>query len=59
MLATGKVIGMVIYAGRESRMSMSSKKPRTKFGRVDHELNHLTKLLLMVMVMIAFVCPVL
>jgi len=50
---------MVLYTGRETRMSMSSKKPRTKFGRVDHELNYLSKLLLFVMVLLSLVCPIL
>jgi len=59
VLASGKVIGLVLYTGRECRMSMSSKRPRTKFGRVDSELNYLTKLLLMAMTLLALLCAVL
>jgi len=59
VLATGRVIGLVLYTGRESRMSMSAKRPRTKFGRVDAELNYLTKLLLLVMALLALLCAVL
>jgi len=58
VLASGKVIGLVLYTGKETRMSMSAKKPRTKFGRVDSELNYLTKLLLIVMVLLALLCAV-
>ena len=59
VLASGKAIGLVLYTGKESRMSMSAKMPRTKFGRVDSELNYLTKLLLLVMGIFALLCSVL
>ena len=35
-------------------MSMNSKEARTKVGQIDHELNMLSKLLLMFMMFLSF-----
>ena len=45
VLTTGKVLALVIYTGAEMRIIMNSRTPRTKIGRLDLELNSLTKLL--------------
>ncbi|CAF2049032.1 unnamed protein product, partial [Rotaria magnacalcarata] len=45
VIATGEVIGCVIYTGTDTRMVMNTNKPRYKFGLVDKEINRLTKLL--------------
>lgn len=45
VIATGEIIGCVVYTGSDTRMVMNTKKPRYKFGLVDREINNLTKLL--------------
>lgn len=55
MITTGSVIAMVIYSGRETRISMNSRSPRTKVGKTDEELNRLSKLLFIFMVIISAV----
>lgn len=35
VLATGKILGLVILNGNETRMSMNSRQPKTKFGIID------------------------
>lgn len=51
ILTSGKIIGIVIYTGRETRISMNSRKPRTKVGIFDNEINFLSKLDFLFMVL--------
>jgi phospholipid-translocating ATPase len=44
-VASGEAIGLVVYTGKESRMQMNISKPSTKFGKIDYEINFLSKLL--------------
>ena len=44
ILTSGKIIGIVIYTGKETRISMNSRRPRTKVGIFDNEINFLSKL---------------
>ena len=39
VLASQKIIGIVIYTGKETRVQMNSSTPKVKFGILDHELN--------------------
>jgi len=55
VLASGKILGIVIYVGKETRMAMNSRSPRTKMGRIDNEINFLTKLLFLFMVILSAV----
>ncbi|CAL8096885.1 unnamed protein product [Calicophoron daubneyi] len=55
VLATGSAIGLVIYTGSETRAVMNSSKARTKMGKIDHEVNNITKLLFVLVVALAFV----
>lgn len=32
ILATGNIWGLVIHAGKETRIAMNSKEPKSKFG---------------------------
>ena len=50
VLASKSAIGMCIYIGKETRMSMSKKKPRVKVGQTDNDLNFTTKILFGTMV---------
>lgn len=59
VLASGKIAGMVIYTGRETRMAMNSRQPRTKFGRLDNEVNFLAKLLFVMMLALSIVLVIL
>ena len=50
---------MVIYVGRETRMSMSAKVSKSKFGKLDNEINYLSKLLFAYMLVLSFVIMIL
>lgn len=45
VLTAGSVIALVLYTGYELRIVMNSRSPRTKVGRLDQEVNFLSKLL--------------
>lgn len=51
ILTSGKIIGIIIYTGKETRISMNSRRPRTKVGIFDHEINFLSKLDFLFMVL--------
>ena len=44
-ITSGMVYGLVIYTGKDTRMSMNIQKPRSKVGKLDMELNNITKFL--------------
>ena len=44
-LASGEAIGLVIYAGKETKMAMNSRKSKSKIGKTDLEINTLSKML--------------
>jgi phospholipid-translocating ATPase len=45
VVASGTVIALVIYTGRDTRAVMNTNMPSTKVGLVDLEINSLTKAL--------------
>ena len=45
---------MVLYTGKETRSEMNSKSTPTKVGKLDLELNRLSKFLFVLMVIISF-----
>lgn len=49
VLATGRIYAMVIMTGKETRMAMNSRSPKTKFGILDDEINFLAILLFFMM----------
>lgn len=53
VLSTGTVLGLVLYCGKESRMEMNSRDPRTKLGSVDYQISFLSKLLFVVLIFIS------
>ena len=53
VLASGKIYALVIFVGSETRMSMNSREVREKMGRLDNELNFLSKLLFLFMVLMS------
>lgn len=38
ILTSGKIIGMVIYVGSETRIAKNSRKPRTKIGIIKSQI---------------------
>lgn len=53
-ITSGRIYGIVIYSGRETRISMNSRAPRSKSGKLDLELNLITKFLFAFTLLIAF-----
>lgn len=45
VVASGTVLGLVIYAGSEARSVMNTSVAKTKVGLLDMELNNLSKVL--------------
>ncbi|XP_042207197.1 probable phospholipid-transporting ATPase IIB isoform X2 [Homarus americanus] len=45
VVASGRLLGLVIYTGAETRSVMNNAAPRSKVGLLDLEINNLTKLL--------------
>ncbi|XP_055987462.1 probable phospholipid-transporting ATPase IIB isoform X2 [Sorex fumeus] len=50
VVASGTVIGVVIYTGKETRSVMNTSNPKNKVGLLDLELNRLTKALFLALV---------
>lgn len=53
VVASGTVIGLVAYTGRDTRSVINISKPRTKTGKLDLELNFLAKVLFGLLVFLA------
>jgi phospholipid-translocating ATPase len=53
MASQGYALGIVVYTGEETRFRMNSQAPGSKLGKTDIELNNLTKLLFIMMLLIA------
>ncbi|XP_042882085.1 probable phospholipid-transporting ATPase IIB [Penaeus japonicus] len=45
VVASGRLLGLVVYTGCETRSVMNNAAPRSKTGLLDLEINNLTKLL--------------
>ena len=58
VLAAGYLIGVVIFTGKETRVNMNSREPNTKIGRFDMEVNYLSKVLFVIMLVLAFIMNV-
>lgn len=59
VLASKKIIGMVIYTGKETRAEMNSSLPKAKIGILDSEVNKFTKILFFIMVILSLVITIL
>ena len=55
VVASGTVVAVVIYSGKETRSVMNANRPTTKIGALDMELNSLSKLLFVLTMILAFV----
>lgn len=54
LASAGHVIAVVVYAGKETRAEMNSNQSTTKVGKIDLEINWLSKLLCSFMVAMSF-----
>ena len=43
VVASGRLLGLVVYTGAETRSVMNNAAPRSKTGLLDLEINNLTK----------------
>nr|XP_058896446.1 probable phospholipid-transporting ATPase IIB isoform X7 [Kogia breviceps] len=55
VVASGTIIGVVIYTGKETRSVMNTSNPKNKVGLLDLELNQLTKALFLALVALSVV----
>ena len=53
LASSGYAIGMIVYSGAESRAQMNSKNPLTKVGKLDLEINRLSKMLFILMIVLS------
>ena len=49
------MIAIVVFTGKETRSQMNSRQPSTKIGRFDQEINHLSKVLFVIMLILALI----
>ena len=59
VVASEKVIGIVIYTGKETRARMNSSTPKLKIGILDQELNTSNKYLFVIMFIVALLLSLL
>jgi magnesium-transporting ATPase (P-type) len=45
LASSGHVLGMIVYTGKETRAQMNSKPALTKVGKLELEINRLSKFL--------------
>lgn len=55
LASQGYIYGLVLYTGSETRPNMSTQKPRSKAGSLDHEINFLSKILFLMMMILSLV----
>jgi phospholipid-translocating ATPase len=54
LASSGHCLAMVIFTGKETRANMNAKDPKTKVGKLDLEINRLSKFLFVFMLIISF-----
>ncbi|XP_052753716.1 probable phospholipid-transporting ATPase IIB [Galleria mellonella] len=59
VVASGQATGLVIYTGSETRSVMNNATPRSKIGRLDLQVNNLTKVLFVATIFTSFLLIVL
>ena len=55
MASSGFVLAVVVGTGRETRMAMNVGRPALKVGKLDREVNWLSKVLFGMMCLVSFV----
>jgi phospholipid-translocating ATPase len=51
--SSGFILGIVLHTGKETRMAMNTSSPRQKIGKLDLEVNWLSKVLFTMMCLVA------
>ncbi|BFZ12719.1 hypothetical protein BsWGS_15758 [Bradybaena similaris] len=59
VVASGTALGVVIYTGCETRSVMNTSQPKSKVGLLDLEINTLTKLLFLAVIILSLVMMIL
>ena len=54
LASSGFVVACIVYTGKETRSEMNAKSPTMKFGKLDEEVNTLSKFLFGFMVLMSF-----
>lgn len=54
-IASGEAVGIVIYAGKETRIELNNKETISKFGETDKDINRLTKFLFLILIIMSLV----
>jgi len=55
LASSGAMYGLVVHTGIETRVSMNRETPQQKFGKVDMEIDFVTKLIFLMMTLLAIV----
>jgi phospholipid-translocating ATPase len=53
LASTGYILGVVVYTGKETRSMMNAREANTKIGKLDLEVNRLSKFLFFFMICIS------
>jgi len=53
LASTGYILGIVLYTGKETRSAMNSRDANTKIGKLDMEVNRLSKFLFFFMICVS------
>lgn len=55
VVASGTILGLVMYTGSQTRSSMNISQPNSKFGVLDREVNNYSKVLCLLLVLLSCV----
>ena len=53
-IASGEVLGVVIYVGKETRIELNNRETEMKYGKTDEEVNQMTKYLFTILAILSF-----
>ncbi len=55
LASNGYALGLVLYTGKETRSMMNARDAATKVGKLDLEINRLSKLLFVFMLIVSLI----
>lgn len=58
VLASSNAIGLVVFIGKETKSQLNNNKSRSKIGKLDIEINTISKLLFLIMFLCSFILMV-
>jgi phospholipid-translocating ATPase len=53
LASSGYILGIVMYTGIETRSQMNQQQPTTKIGKLELELNNISKYLFVIMLILS------